>query len=102
MPILYAANRGTGPQPGHVVLFDTESHKLIKRIQVEINPYDIVLTPGGSALYVSNWGSDSVSLIDTASQKVIASVAVGDNPNDLELHPEAACSFPARGKIAWS
>ncbi len=87
-PILFAANRGTGPQPGHIVLFDTESKKLITRIQVEVNPYDVVLTPDGSTLYTSNWGSDSVSVIDTASRKVIATIAVGDNPNDLELHPD--------------
>ncbi len=84
-PLLFAANRGTGPQPGHVVVFDTSTGKLAGRIKVDVNPYDIVLSPDGATAYVSNWGSDSVSVIDTASRKVVSTIAVGDNPNDLEL-----------------
>lgn len=83
--LLYAANKGTGPAPGYVAVFDTASMKLAKRIPVEISPYDVVITPDGSTVYVSNWGSDSVSVIDTAQEKVVATIAVGDNPNDLEL-----------------
>jgi YVTN family beta-propeller protein len=83
--LLYAANRGTGPAPGYVVVFDTAVGKMLKRIPVEINPYDTVLSADGSTLYVSNWGSDSISIIDTAAQKVVATLAVGDNPNDMEL-----------------
>ena len=84
-PVLYAANKGTGPAPGYVAVFDTGSMKLTRRIPVEISPYDVVITPDGATVYVSNWGSDSISVIDTASEKVVATIAVGDNPNDLEL-----------------
>jgi YVTN family beta-propeller protein len=94
--LLYAANRGTGPQPGTVVVFDTKSGKLLSRIGVEINPYDVVLSDDGRMLYVSNWASDSVSVIDTASRKVVSTIAVGDNPNDMELSADGrlyvACS----------
>lgn len=87
-PLLFAANRGTTAAPGSVVAFDTGTGKLLKRIKVEVNPYDVVLSADGSALFVSNWGSDSVSVIDTVALKVVASIAVGDNPNDMELHPD--------------
>jgi YVTN family beta-propeller protein len=83
--LLYAANRGTGPRPGSVVVFDTKSGKRLNRIPVEINPYDVVLSEDGRTLYVSNWASDSVSVIDTAAKKVVSTIAVGDNPNDMEL-----------------
>jgi YVTN family beta-propeller protein len=94
--LLYAANRGTGPQPGNVVVFDTKSGKLLSRIPVEINPYDVVLSEDGRTLYVSNWASDSVSVIDTTARKVVTTIAVGDNPNDMELSADGrlyvACS----------
>ncbi|MBA3440534.1 MAG: beta-propeller fold lactonase family protein [Pyrinomonadaceae bacterium] len=83
--ILYAANRGTTPTPGSVVVFDTTSGKILARIPVGINPYDLALSRDGHTLYVSNWASDSVSVIDTDALKVVANIPVGDNPNDLEL-----------------
>src|SRR6185436_12155902 len=94
--ILYAANRGTGPRPGNVVVFDTKGGKLLSRIPVEINPYDVVLSDDRRTLYVSNWASDSVSVIDTASRRVVSTIVVGDNPNDMELSADGrlyvACS----------
>jgi YVTN family beta-propeller protein len=87
-PILYAANRGGSNLAGHVVLFDTNSGKLLKRIQVENTPYDLVLSPDSRRLYVSNWGSESVSVIDTELERVVARYAVDSNPNDMELHKD--------------
>jgi YVTN family beta-propeller protein len=84
-PLLYAANRGTGKEASYVAVFDTETRKLLKRIPVEVNPYDVVLSADARTLYVSNWASDSVSFIDTASMKVTGTVAVGNNPTDMEL-----------------
>jgi YVTN family beta-propeller protein len=95
-PLLFAANRGTGPTPGSVVAFDTTSQKVIARIPVEINPYDLVLTDNGRHLYVSNWASSSVSVVDTETMKTIGGITVGSNPNDMELAADGrlfvACS----------
>ena len=74
---VYAANRGTGPGPSNVVVFDAKTRQIVTRIPVEINPYQLVLTPDGSRLFVSNWASESVSVIDTASNKVIRTLHVG-------------------------
>ena len=84
-PLLFAANRGTGPGPSNVVVFDTATGKLLQRIPVEVNPYALVLSDNGQTLYVSNWGSDSVSLIDVNTLHVTGRIAVGDNPNDMAL-----------------
>lgn len=82
---LYAANRGTGNEPGHLVVFESATGKLLKRIQTQINPYDVILSPDGKTLYVSNWASASVSVIDVATEKVIRTIDVDTNPNDLLL-----------------
>ncbi len=83
-PLLFAANR-TG---GYIAVFNTESGEVVKRIDTEVNPYDVVLSKDNSTLYVSNWASDSVQIIDVATQAVTGRIRVGDNPNDLELHPD--------------
>ncbi|MDX2179349.1 MAG: alkaline phosphatase family protein [Bryobacteraceae bacterium] len=84
-PILYAANRGNDPLAGYIAIFDSATGKLEGKITVEQSPYDVLLTPDGATMYVSNWSSDSISIIDTASRKVVGRIACGDNPNDLEL-----------------
>ena len=84
-PLLFAANRGTGAAASNVVVFDTASGKLVTRIPVEVNPYALMLSDNGQTLYVSNWGSDSISVIDTDTLRVTGRIAVGDNPNDLAL-----------------
>ena len=93
---VYAANRGTGPGPSNVVVFDAKTQQIVTRIPVEINPYQLVLTPDGSRLFVSNWASESVSVIDTANNKVIRTLHVGINPNDMKLSSDGrlfvACS----------
>jgi YVTN family beta-propeller protein len=93
---LYAANRGTGPGPSNVVVFDMKTRAILTRIPVEINPYQLVLTPDGRRLFVSNWSSQSVSVIDTATNKVIRTLHVGMNPNDMKLSADGrlfvACS----------
>jgi YVTN family beta-propeller protein len=68
-----------------VVVFDTASGKLLERIPVEVNPYALALSDNGQTLYVSNWGSDSVSVIDVNTLRVTGRIAVGDNPNDMAL-----------------
>jgi YVTN family beta-propeller protein len=95
-PLLYAANRGTKPKPGHVVVFDTTSGERVAEIGTEINPYDAVLDQTGATLFVSNWASDSISVIDTASNKLRGVIRVGHNPNDMLISRDGrlfvACS----------
>jgi YVTN family beta-propeller protein len=93
---LYAANRGTGPGPGSVVVFDARTRQIITRVPVEVSPYQTVLAPDGKHLFVSNWSSQSISVIDTTTNKVIRTVRVGINPNDMKLSSDGrlfvACS----------
>jgi YVTN family beta-propeller protein len=84
-PLLFAANRGTQPTAGHVVVFDTRTGERVAELPTEIHPYDVVLNPAGDTLYVSNWGGRSVSIIDVAARKTRATIRVGHNPNDMVL-----------------
>ncbi|MCC6794951.1 MAG: bifunctional YncE family protein/alkaline phosphatase family protein [Candidatus Hydrogenedentes bacterium] len=82
--ILYAASRTAN----NVVVFDTASGAIVKRIPTEQTPCDVVISKDGSRLYSSNWSSNSVSVIDTESLEVVSTIGVGDNPSDMLLHPD--------------
>jgi YVTN family beta-propeller protein len=86
--LLFAANMGMGAVPGSIVVFDTSTGKLLRRIEVELSPYGVAFNADGSRLYVSNWASQSLSVIDTEALQVIGSIAVGANPNALEMAPD--------------
>lgn len=94
--LLYAANRGTSADPSYVVVFDALTRKLLTRIPVEINPYELVFSKDGSTLFVTNWGSGSVSVIDTTANRVTGVIRVGANPNDMKISADGrlfvACS----------
>ncbi|WP_321471893.1 alkaline phosphatase family protein [uncultured Paludibaculum sp.] len=83
--LLYAANRGADPMPGHVSVFDTATGKVVQTIPVDVSPYDLQFNEAGTLLYVSNWSSDCISVIDVAKGKVISTIPTGHNPNDMEL-----------------
>jgi YVTN family beta-propeller protein len=95
-PHLFAANRGTQPTAGHVVVFDTATGERLAELPTGIHPYAAVLDATGDTLFVSNWGERSVSVIDTNSRRTRATIRVGHNPNDLVFSPDGrlfvACS----------
>ena len=45
-------------------------------IPVESGPVDVAITPDGAFAYVTNSGSDSVSVISTASNSVVATISL--------------------------
>jgi YVTN family beta-propeller protein len=94
--LLYAANRGTNAEPSNIVVFDTKTRQIVTRIPVDVNPYELVFTPDGKTLFVSNWASNSVSVIDTDRNRVVGTIDVGANPNDMKLSNDGrlfvACS----------
>jgi YVTN family beta-propeller protein len=45
-----------------------------------VNPEDIAITPDGTSAYVTNTGSNTVSVINTSTNAVSATVTVGSNP----------------------
>ena len=65
-------------------------------VEVGEYPHSCVFGADKRHLYVSNWGSRSVSVVDTVSNRRARNIAVGIRPNDLALAPDGrlfvACS----------
>ena len=63
-----------------VTVFDLQTLKPIKTIEVGEYPEGIAATADESAVVVANWFSNMVSVIDTKTLEVIDEWDVGDGP----------------------
>lgn len=50
-------------------------------------------TPATSHAYVTNFGSDTVSVIDELSNAIVATVSVGSEPNRVAITPDGAFAY---------
>jgi YVTN family beta-propeller protein len=89
--LLFVGNRAADPGRGHVAVFDTRTGKVVRKIPVDISPYDLQFNESGTLLYVSNWSSDSISVIEVASSKVVATIPTGHNPTIWNSAPTGVC-----------
>jgi YVTN family beta-propeller protein len=81
---LYACNEGNHEVWG----LHPETLALEKRVGVGQHPHSCVFGADRRHLYVSNWGSRSVSVVDTETSKRVRDIAVGLRPNDMVLAPD--------------
>ncbi|MCD4776897.1 MAG: YncE family protein [Candidatus Aegiribacteria sp.] len=61
---------------------------VIVTVDVGINPWSICTLPSGEYVYVTNRGSDDVSVIRTSDNSVITTINVGESPYGI-------CSLPS-------
>lgn len=81
--------------PGFIQLFDTQSQLFTQEIQVDGNPYRVVLSPDGSRAYVANLTGPSISFVDLASRTVTNTVRVPTQPTGLAIAPDGATLYVA-------
>ena len=88
---LYVANEANH----EVWILDSQDLSLETSIPVGQHPHSCVFGGDRIHLYVSNWGSRSVSIIDTATGQRVRDQVVGIRPNDMALRPTDGSSWPA-------
>src|SRR5208283_2426515 len=64
------------------------ANTVIATITVGTEPDGVAVTPNGDYVYVTNSGSDSVSVISTASNSVTATIPVGGYPVGVAVTPD--------------
>jgi YVTN family beta-propeller protein len=77
----YVANRGSNT----VSVIDLSQLTTVATIEVEHQPYGVVVAPGGAFAFVTNSGSDSISVIETATLQVVATIPMRDRPAGLAV-----------------
>lgn len=64
-------------------------------VPVGQQPWGVAVAPDGGQLYITNEGSNSVSVIDTKTNTVTATVTVGHNPRGIVVAPDGRRVFVA-------
>jgi len=65
---------------GQVAVIDVKAGKLLTLLDVGATPVHLALKPDGGEMFVSNFGSDSVSTIETGNNEVGNTQPMGGNP----------------------
>jgi YVTN family beta-propeller protein len=66
------------------------TYSVEQTIAVGSSPLTAVITPNGLEVYVSNYGSNTVSVISTKTDTVVAIVPVGFGPDALAVSPDGS------------
>ncbi|MDX2415675.1 MAG: bifunctional YncE family protein/alkaline phosphatase family protein [Bacteroidales bacterium] len=92
---------------GSVTVFDPKDGEVIKEIIVGLHPNEIISSPDGTYVYITNSNSDNVSVIQTATDEVSESISLrinevynsyfGDSPNGIGLSDNGSTLFVANG-----
>jgi YVTN family beta-propeller protein len=104
--IIFLAGIAVHPATGKIYVCDEANHEIMivnpdtfvleSRIGVGQHPHSCVIGHDNRYLYVSNWGSRSISIIDTVKNKRVRDITVGLRPNDMTVAPDGrlfvACS----------
>jgi phospholipase C len=86
----------TGLVGGNVAIVDAATYTVASAIESGMtNPYGIVATPDGSKLYVTNSGTNTVSVIDVATNAVSSDITVGLYPHGIAIAPNGASVYVA-------
>jgi YVTN family beta-propeller protein len=78
---IYICNEGAH----EILVLNGDTFAVETEIPVGQHPHTCALGAEGRQLYVSNWGSRSVSIIDTKTNKRLNDLSVGLRPNDMTL-----------------
>jgi YVTN family beta-propeller protein len=93
--LVFLSGLTTDPATGTLYVCNEANHEvwvlrpgtllLERAIGAGQHPHSCVLGADGRHLYVSNWGSRTVSVIDTKTQRRVRDIPVGIRPNDIAL-----------------
>jgi YVTN family beta-propeller protein len=70
-------------------------HEIVGKINVGSQPWGVAVTTDGSKVYVTNRGSNTVSVIDTYYRHVIATIPVGRAPTGVAATPDGRYGYVA-------
>jgi YVTN family beta-propeller protein len=104
--VIFLAGIAVHPGTGKIYICDEANHELMvvnpetfaveNRIGVGQHPHSVAVGGDSRYVYVSNWGSRSISIIDTQRNHRVRDLTVGLRPNDLAVAPDGrlfvACS----------
>jgi len=98
----------TCERDGVVVVVDPRAGRVVRSIRTGKHPTGILASPAGDTLFVSNSGSDTLSIIDTRTDRVRATILLrpadvrslpGCTPLGMALSPDGGTLYVALGDL---
>jgi YVTN family beta-propeller protein len=68
---------------------------IINELNVGSTPWGCAITPDGTKLYITNMGSNDVSVINTITNNVIYSIPAGNAPRGIAINPAGTLAYVA-------
>ena len=106
-PTVFLAGIAVHPTSGRLYVCNEANHEiwvlhpdtlaLEATIGVGQHPHSCAFGSDRKHLYVTNWGSRTVSVIDTTARRRVRDVTVGLRPNDLALAPDGRLFIACAG-----
>ena len=94
-PILGVCSPSDGYDRGFVYKVDTRSFKVVDVVRLGSLPKDLLLSPDGRLLLVSNWCSYDVSVVDLDTDREIRRIKVGQYPRGIAITPDSSTAYVA-------
>jgi YVTN family beta-propeller protein len=90
---IYAANFD---RVGSISVIDVRTNVEVKRISIRgAFPFDVKVSPNGKFVYISNRGSNNVSVITTEDHRIAGTIAVGEGPWGIGFSPDSRLAYIA-------
>jgi phospholipase C len=81
---------------GNVAVFNTSTYALVSAVTSgTTNPYGVAATPDGSEVWVTESGTNTVSVISTQTNKITSTVVVGIYPHGIAITPDGKTAYVA-------
>ncbi|NQX48398.1 hypothetical protein HQN87_24005 [Paenibacillus tritici] len=80
---------------GYVSVVDPQTQKIAGTIKVGNDPRAIAKSPDGAAIYVINYGDETLSVINAATLQITATISVGTEPVAVVITPDNKQTFVA-------
>jgi YVTN family beta-propeller protein len=95
VPMEKKTEHGTMNMKGSALFYDTETNKLINKVEVGEHPAHIVFTPDGKYAVVTNNENNNLFVIDTQTYKVVNQVTTGKGPHGFRISPDGKFAYVA-------
>ncbi|MGC9157329.1 MAG: YncE family protein, partial [Candidatus Micrarchaeia archaeon] len=81
---------GIGPYSGS---YSFVNNHVFNTIKVGSEPYGVAFNPSGTLAYVTNYGSDTVSVIDVSTNTIVNTITVGSEPTGVAFNPSGTLAY---------
>ena len=88
---LYTANN----ENNSVSKIDLATGQIVATTTVGADPYTAQITKDGSAIYVTNWGEETVTVLNPNDLTVVKRIPVGTHPNAIAENPATGLMYVA-------